>query len=111
MVDVAIARWAASGLVSNAALAMLDDVTFGITDLDGLLLGSTNGNRILIDVDAAGFGWFVDATPGDDLEFAADTSAMAGLQRKDAASVAGAVRPASLFVVPWRRRLAGVRHR
>ena len=42
---------------------------------------------------------------GTALEFAADTSAMAGLQRKDAASVAGAVRPASLFVVPWRRRL------
>ena len=69
VVDAAIARWAASGLVSDADLAALDDLSFGIADLDGLILGSSSGNRILIDIDAAGFGWFVDATLGDDAEF------------------------------------------
>ena len=38
-------------------------------DLRGTLLGLTVGNRVLIDADAAGFGYFVDATPLDDLEF------------------------------------------
>ena len=72
VVDAAIARWAASGLVSEADLAVLEDVTFGITDLDGLILGSTSGNRVLIDIDAAGFGWFIDSTLADDLEFDTD---------------------------------------
>ena len=35
-----------------------------------MLLGETVGNTILIDRDAAGYGWFVDPTPADDVEFA-----------------------------------------
>lgn len=42
---------------------------------------------------------------GTALEFAADATPMAALQRADAAAAAGAVRPAALFAVPWRRRL------
>jgi hypothetical protein len=34
-------------------------------------LGVTIGNYVIIDSDAAGFGWFVDPTPGDDSEFTA----------------------------------------
>ena len=44
-------------------------MSFEIADLDGLALGHTNGALITIDVDAAGHGWFVDATPYDDEEF------------------------------------------
>jgi hypothetical protein len=32
-------------------------------------LGETVGKTILIDRDAAGYGWFIDSTPADDLEF------------------------------------------
>ncbi len=45
---------------------------------------------------------------GTALEFAADPSEMAGLQRADAAAVAGGVQAGALFGVPWRRRLLGV---
>lgn len=42
---------------------------------------------------------------GTALEFGADASQMAVLQREDAALHAGLVRPGTLFRVPWRRRL------
>ena len=43
-----------------------------VADLPGNLLGATMDGKILIDRDAAGFGWFVDPTPGDDEEFTLD---------------------------------------
>jgi hypothetical protein len=51
------------------AAAVLDDVTFEIVDLPGDLLGLAHENTIQIDINAAGDGWFVDATPGQDEEF------------------------------------------
>jgi hypothetical protein len=44
-------------------------VTFQIADLPGTLLGQALGTTILIDRDAAGFGWFVDRTPWADEEY------------------------------------------
>ena len=38
------------------------------------MLGRALTNVIQIDTDAAGFGWFVDATPHDDLEFMYDAA-------------------------------------
>ena len=38
-------------------------------DLPGATLGLASGNSIWLDINAAGWGWFVDATPGDDSEF------------------------------------------
>jgi len=46
-----------------------DSIEFEIADLPGEQLGQTIGDRILIDTDAAGYGWFVDATPYDDEEY------------------------------------------
>ena len=50
------------------------NITVVVEDLDGLALGKANhaidGDTIIVDVDAAGHGWFVDLTPGDDVEFA-----------------------------------------
>jgi hypothetical protein len=46
-------------------------LTVQVTDLPGLELGVYRDGRILIDMDAAGHGWFVDATPGDDAEYVA----------------------------------------
>jgi hypothetical protein len=43
-----------------------------ITDLPGLELGRYVDGHILIDVDAAGHGLFVDSTPGDDREYTDD---------------------------------------
>jgi hypothetical protein len=44
-------------------------VTVEITDLAGDQLGAAGHNVVLVDVDAAGYGWFVDTTPWDDAEF------------------------------------------
>ena len=72
-----------AGLASIAAAAMqrleamlgsgvstaLSGVSVQLADLPGNLLGAATDGKILIDRDAAGHGWFVDATPDDDAEF------------------------------------------
>ena len=40
-----------------------------IMDLGGNYLGMAHGHTIWLDDNAAGWGWFVDATPWDDSEF------------------------------------------
>ncbi len=50
----------------------LSGVSIQVADLPGNLLGATTDGTILIDRDAAGYGWFVDPTPGDDEEFILD---------------------------------------
>jgi hypothetical protein len=50
-------------------LLTLQQVEVQVDDLPGATLGTTNGTVITIDADAAGYGWFVDATPGQDAEF------------------------------------------
>ena len=64
----AIARWAAAGLDSDA-LNTMQHITFLVSDLDGLYLGMARAGTIWLDHNAAGRGWFVDATPRDDDEF------------------------------------------
>lgn len=68
IVAAAIARYESLG-VSGVALTHLRNVTFAVQDLEGATLGLAGRGRILIDSDAAGFGWFIDATPLDDFEF------------------------------------------
>ena len=41
-----------------------------VADLAGDQLAEFANGRITLDNDAAGHGWFIDSTPGDDLEFA-----------------------------------------
>jgi hypothetical protein len=67
MVRAALDRWAAIG-VSSEHLASLQ-FAVGIRDLPGSVLGLTFEDRIWLDTDAAGVGWFVDATPAYDEEF------------------------------------------
>lgn len=45
---------------------------FDFADLDGASLGQERGDIVLLDLDAAGWGWFVDNTPGNDREFRLD---------------------------------------
>ena len=56
--------------VSLESAAALSDVAVEIVDLPGDLLGRESGGRLVqIDRDAAGYGWFVDATPRNEVEF------------------------------------------
>jgi hypothetical protein len=48
---------------------VLDHVNILIGELSGGLLGATTGTTIVLDGSAAGWGWFVDATPLDNAEF------------------------------------------
>ena len=59
------AWWVAQG----ADPASLGGIEFRIVDLEGRALAVATADQILIDVTAAGFGWFVDTTPFDDGEF------------------------------------------
>jgi hypothetical protein len=68
IVGEAVARWAAAGL-DAAALAKLAQVQFVIDDLPGAYLGEATADRIYLDSDAAGWGWFLDPTPADDTEY------------------------------------------
>jgi parallel beta-helix repeat protein len=65
IVDAAIDRFMAAGYSSE----LFQYVDVSIADLPGATLGLATGTSIVIDVDAAGYGWFVDATPLDDSEF------------------------------------------
>ena len=51
-------------------LASMAGVKVEVADLAGGLLGEESGKTILIDQNAAGYGWFVDPTPSDNSEFA-----------------------------------------
>jgi glucose/arabinose dehydrogenase len=65
LVPEAFARCQAAG-VDTSSLAGLD---IRIADLGGTTLGLTAGHTIWLDDNAAGWGWFVDRSPGDDSEF------------------------------------------
>jgi Ca2+-binding RTX toxin-like protein len=55
--------------VLGEAAGSLGNITFEVADLGGLLLGQAQNNAIRIDNDAAGYGWFIDTTPEDSVEF------------------------------------------
>jgi hypothetical protein len=54
---------------------VLSGVTVVVVDLPGSALGAMAGNVLMVDSNAAGYGWFVDATPGSDSEFGRVVSA------------------------------------
>src|SRR5262249_27462699 len=55
-------------LAKSRVLSALRGVEVRIGDLGGLTLGQAAGGVIWLDYNAAGWGWFVDATPWDDSE-------------------------------------------
>jgi hypothetical protein len=71
LVAAAIAQWSEAG-VDGARLESLRSAEVRIADLPDATLGLAfeSEHTILIDVDAAGYGWFVDTTPGAAEEFA-----------------------------------------
>jgi hypothetical protein len=65
----AIKRWQAAGDLSSSQLAAINAATVVVTDFaDGTLAAASDG-VIYLDSDAAGFGWYVDATPSSDSEY------------------------------------------
>ncbi len=68
IVDQAIALWASAGL-DQAEVQRLESVEVRIADLHGARLGEALGTTITLDINAAGYGWFVDATPWASEEF------------------------------------------
>lgn len=71
LLDAAIDIWSATGLTA-AQVALLDQVEVQIADLADAQLGQASGTTITLDVDAAGYGWFLDATPFENEEFDLD---------------------------------------
>jgi hypothetical protein len=69
ILDEAKLLWTQALGPNDARLAALTDVDIEVSDLAGSILGETIGNMIVIDSNAAGWGWFVDATPADNSEF------------------------------------------
>jgi hypothetical protein len=84
-VKAALARWAGAGL-SAQILNKMKTVSFVIADLPAAELGMTSSNRIIIDQDAAGHGWFIDPTPRANQEFRKDRST-GGLRAVNPAAV------------------------
>jgi hypothetical protein len=67
----ALARWQAAGFTSEQ-LSTVKDINFQVADLPAGNLGwTTAAGSIILDRNAAGYGWFIDPTPADDAEFAA----------------------------------------
>ncbi|HEX6190396.1 MAG TPA: Ig-like domain-containing protein, partial [Pyrinomonadaceae bacterium] len=74
IVAAATQRWMATGLTQQQIAAMRE-LRFELGDLGSSYLGEASGNRIVVDRNAQGKGWFVDATPADDMEFGTISSA------------------------------------
>jgi len=69
LLDAAVAQWAAVGADADALARTLKGVEWQVVDLPRSQLALTAENRVYLDVNAAGYGWFVDGTPGDNAEF------------------------------------------
>ncbi len=65
VVDAAIDRLVGAGFAGESFY----NVHVSVADLPGATLGLATGTSIVIDVNAAGYGWFIDSTPQDDSEF------------------------------------------
>ncbi len=62
-------RWVSAGVDPITAQQALEATEFVVADLPFSMLGLEVEGTILIDANAAGHGWFIDATPGSDEEF------------------------------------------
>jgi len=68
IVDQALAMWAGSGL-DEGSVQRMENAEVRIANLPAARLGEASGTTITLDTDAAGYGWFVDATPAANEEF------------------------------------------
>jgi hypothetical protein len=73
-VTAAYDRWSSTGL-SGEQLAFLRKLKFEVADLPSIYLGEAAGDRIRVDNNAGGNGWFMDANGASESVFAQKTSA------------------------------------
>src|SRR5690606_17001238 len=73
-----------TAFVPADVLDRIATVPLAVTELPGDLLGLATADRILLDRDAAGRGWFVDPTPADDEEFTAGIGGLVALDPRAA---------------------------
>lgn len=87
VLEAAIQLWEDSGLLSAEQFASFKSVTNSVADLEGDILAQANGNSIVLDINAAGLGWFVDTTPLDNDEFttSSDSTLLTALEGSEAA--------------------------
>ncbi len=64
-------NWVASGLVTTQDITALGTIDLELGDLQGLTLSEADAvhHAIIVDADAAGWGWFVDTSPASSSEF------------------------------------------
>jgi hypothetical protein len=62
--DVILNRLSSGG-IDGEQLALLRNTTVRIADLPGALLGVVESDSIVIDTNAAGYGWFVDSSASE----------------------------------------------
>ena len=75
LVEAALGRLEQAG-ISATLLDELASLEIQVADLSGDVVGLSTPGVIILDDDAAGFGWYVDATPYDDEEYGADGRAI-----------------------------------
>ena len=68
--EEAVSRWTEAAGADPRVAHYLEQLVVTLSDLDGRALATTFNATVRIDIDAAGNGWFVDATPATDGEFA-----------------------------------------
>jgi YD repeat-containing protein len=68
LIEPALVRWADAGVAADR-IDPLRGVSVSVADLPGAALGVYVDGDLTIDQNAAGFGWFIDATPQSDEEF------------------------------------------
>jgi hypothetical protein len=69
--------------LSSDQLAVLASVTFAVADLPGATLGLATPRSVTLDATAAGYGWYVDSTPLDDVEFESGSTGSEAAQHMD----------------------------
>jgi Ca2+-binding RTX toxin-like protein len=84
MVEAAIDRWEAAGATAEQ-LAAMRSVSVSVTDLAGLQIGESGAGTIKLDINAAGWSWFVDATPDGDSEYSGSGTQLAAVDGNGAA--------------------------
>lgn len=66
--------WTSTVNLDESQVAILDAITPAIADLSGSTLAGISDSQLFLDVNAAGYGWFVDSTPGGSGEFGQEIS-------------------------------------
>ncbi|NJC87912.1 MAG: hypothetical protein FIB02_05170, partial [Desulfuromonas sp.] len=68
LLQQALQNWSTQPLAGEQ-FERLAAITVAVADLPAGILGQADGYAILVDANAAGYGWFVDGTPADNSEF------------------------------------------